>query len=323
MKIFNSKKMIVPAVLAVLVLYAVPSFALSDGSFYLNEGFDGTLTDVLAGGWADQSTTGEIDAADSVLSFEANGAADAQTFRKQSTGLPASYSMETRLRLRAAGDNQRLAIIIYDANGTRLFVQFYAGKLNFRNAQNAWVGVNKPHELGTWYTYNITVKNGYATIYRRAEGASEYELMIDNQPMHAMSGDRVDLISEGAAVSADVDYVKIWGGAAAVDQKFLYGGETAESLIGGETLTAQTTIYYDDADGDGNIKPLLLLALYNSGGKMIDYTFENGDLLPGTSRTVAASLELPDEDLSGMTAEMYLWDSIGGIQPIGSLAVLP
>ena len=88
---------------------------------------------------------------------------------------------------------------------------------------------------------------------------------------------------------------------------------SASALTGGETLTVNCTV---TNLGSNAMRPLLMIGLFKNG-ELVDVGLQQADVPGSGAQAMTASIELP-EDVSGCTAQAFIWSDGQTIRPLSS-----
>lgn len=304
------------SMLALALLLGTTAFAA--GSVIMQEEFD---DDSISGWTVSKNGTGEISAANGLLTVSANGATGLQQIRQNLAKNTSASVFEIKLMVDIAADNQSFSLGYY--NGvTRAFIRMQKNAF-MMNTSGTGLRLNITHESGVWYTYYIRQSEGgkIVDIYRRA-GDGELETLATNVELQANTGTRLDMFIENSAgVSAKIDYVRIYGAGLHIFKKQLQsGGKEATAIPNGEISAVCDMAYM----GSGTQTATVILAVFDANSMIrklqtASISFDGSD-----SRTAQLSCDLADiyKNLSGGSCELYVWDSVEGMQPLCSLYAL-
>ena len=305
------------SMLALALLLGTTAFAA--GNVIMQEEFD---DDSLSGWTVTKSGTAEISAADGLLTVSANGTADGVHQARRNLAKNTSASVfEIKLMVDIAADNQSFSMSYYNGEA-RAFIRIQKNAFMMNTSGDA-LKLNLAHESGVWYTYYIRQSEGgkIVDLYRRA-GDGELETLATNVELQANTATRLDLfIEKSAGVSAKIDYVRIYGEGLHIFKKQLQsGGEEATAIPNGEISAVCDMAYM----GSGTQTATVILAVFDANSMIrklqtASISFDGSD-----SRTAQLSCNLADiyKNLSGGSCELYVWDSVEGMQPLCSLYAL-
>lgn len=305
------------ALIIAIMAFMLASATVFAGEIILNEDFS-------SAGLSDWSVTtadrGSIVSEAGTLSLKANGSSGIQQARRTIGSITDNSVFEFRVKLEASVENKGLTVALY--NGvTRAFMRIYANKFMINTTVNP-LTVMEAHEEGVWYTYYLVITNSGKTadIYRRTDGQSDMLNIASGVALQANTGTRIDVFIESSEdMAARVDYIRYYtDGLHIMEKSFSSGGAPITSIPNGE-LTAECNITHS---GDGNETATVILIVFDAEGMIRAMDVQRREFTGFSNEAVKVTVDLSEfyQNVKNGSAELYVWDSVEGMQPLCTLS---
>lgn len=308
-------KKIIALIIAVTAVMLVSATVFA-GEIILNEDFSSGLSE-----WTvTTSDGGSITSEAGSMSLKANGSTGIQQARKTIGSITDNSVFEFRVMLNATVDNKGLTVALY--NGvTRAFMRIYSNKFMINTSGNP-LTVNEAHEEGVWYTYYVVITNSGKTadIYRRADGQSDMSNIASGVALQANTGTRIDIFIESSEeMAAQVDYIRYYTeGMHIMEKSFSSGGLKITAIPNGE-LTAECNITHS---GSGSETATVILIVFDAEGMIRAMDMQRQEFTGFSNEAIKVTVDLSEQyqSVKNGSAELYVWDSVEGMQPLCTLS---